>query len=55
MVTYEDVKNSEDIKTYIQKADEALYLAKKQGKNQLAVYASGTDGRLQTQTGAAPF
>lgn len=24
MVTYEDVKNSEDIKTYIQKADEAL-------------------------------
>ena len=25
MVTYEDVKNSEDIKTYIQKADEALF------------------------------
>ena len=24
MITYEDVKNSEDIKTYIQKADEAL-------------------------------
>ena len=40
---------------FIEKADEALYLAKKQGKNQLAVYASGTDGRLQTQTGAAPF
>ena len=43
------------IEAFIEKADEALYLAKKQGKNQLAVYASGTDGRLQTQTGAAPF
>lgn len=38
------------IEAFIEKADEALYLAKKQGKNQLAVYASGTDGRLQTQT-----
>lgn len=43
------------IEAFIEKADEALYLAKKQGKNQLAVYASGTDGRLQTQTGAAHF
>lgn len=43
------------IEVFIEKADEALYLAKKQGKNRLAVYSSGEKEPGRAKTGAAPF